>query len=458
MANFLSSCLNSKDQLQVTVEALQMTELLLTRVPELYQFYFRREGVLHQLESMSQRPLLLVKTKKPPAGTTDVATASSAAGTPSAGPSTPVDEASSVVDIGIRALTSGLHGFSAAGQATTKPSASTTDAFYSDSITLRSKHLRKLMSDTKPGAGSQKADDNLARIRGIVEELSSVPSTSAGADEERAKNVLSRIASLFATSDAMSSYEMQEGGLIGGLLRFAAGDDKDKEAQSQRRRLISQAFMHGEGSGDAAFISLVRRLQEALGKAEQFDVVSALPSGGDNRQNPAGMLARQLKVRLVADEASGIPKSVSNVVVSIHAIATFQALNDYLRPKITRALAAADRSGNNSPVPTATLAPTSTSSRLNGMLAALAAATGMPAHPSDGSATSNASARASLLNALAASSAAASTATPGPTMPDLTRRRSSRLSARANGQATAASADTSMDQRSVPRNFADTTC
>jgi len=60
------------------------------------------------------------------------------------------------------------------------------------------------------------------------------------------------------------------------------------------------------------------------------------------------MLGRQLKLRLVAEEGQDIPRSCTNIVVSIHAIATFQAFNDYLRPRIISALAAAERLGGGS--------------------------------------------------------------------------------------------------------------
>lgn len=78
------------------------------------------------------------------------------------------------------------------------------------------------------------------------------------------------------------------------------------------------------------------------------------------------MLARQLKLRLIADEGSDIPRSCSNVVVSIHAIATFQAFNDYLRPRILAATAIADRAGGSGAA--------GGSGRLSGFLAAFAAA------------------------------------------------------------------------------------
>ena len=73
----------------------------------------------------------------------------------------------------------------------------------------------------------------------------------------------------------------------------------------------------------------------------------------DSKRSSPSLLARQLRLRLVAAEESDIPRNLSNIVVSIHAIATFQALHDYLRPRVSGLL--------------------SSSSRLSGMLAALAA-------------------------------------------------------------------------------------
>lgn len=65
------------------------------------------------------------------------------------------------------------------------------------------------------------------------------------------------------------------------------------------------------------------------------------------------MLARQLRLRLVASDDSDVPRNLQNMVVSIHAIATFQALHDYLRPRVAGLLGS--------------------SLRLSGMFAALAA-------------------------------------------------------------------------------------
>lgn len=114
------------------------------------------------------------------------------------------------------------------------------------------------------------------------------------------------------------------------------------------------------------------------------------------------MLARQLRLRLVAGDDSDIPRNLHNIVVSIHAIATFQALHDYLRPRVAGLL------GNGS--------------RLSGMFAALAASgfVGSTSRPSGESAS--APARSSTSNA--ATGADSASASVG-------RRRSQRLAKQA---------------------------
>jgi E3 ubiquitin-protein ligase TRIP12 len=134
------------------------------------------------------------------------------------------------------------------------------------------------------------------------------------------------------------------------------------------------------------------------------------------------MLARQLRLRIVAEEGTDAPRSCSNIVVSIHAIATFQALNDYLRPRVAGALAGMGAGG----------------SRLSGVLAAFAAAAGLPASALGRVAVgSSASGAGPSSTAAASSSAAGGTSSSSTSAPTIGRRRSQRLKAK-DGGATAA--------------------
>lgn len=84
------------------------------------------------------------------------------------------------------------------------------------------------------------------------------------------------------------------------------------------------------------FSVFVHKLQDLLSRAEQFEVITVHHNAFDsNRSSAAAMLAKQLRLKLVADEDSEIPRPYRNIMVSIHAIATFKALDDYLRPRIS---------------------------------------------------------------------------------------------------------------------------
>lgn len=133
--------------------------------------------------------------------------------------------------------------------------------------------------------------------------------------------------------------------------------------------------------GDTPFSVLVHKLQDLLSRSEHFEVVTVHQNTFDgNRSSAASMLAKQLRLKLVADEDSEIPRPYRNIMVSIHAIATFKALDDYLRPRIS--LSDRPRTARREPVPSGNSSnPSTGSGGLSGALAAFAAAAGLP-HPS----------------------------------------------------------------------------
>jgi E3 ubiquitin-protein ligase TRIP12 len=84
------------------------------------------------------------------------------------------------------------------------------------------------------------------------------------------------------------------------------------------------------------FSVLIHKLQDLLSRSEHFEVVTVHQNTFDgNRSSAASMLAKQIRLKLVADDDSEIPRPYRNIMVSIHAIATFKALDDYLRPRIS---------------------------------------------------------------------------------------------------------------------------
>lgn len=120
------------------------------------------------------------------------------------------------------------------------------------------------------------------------------------------------------------------------------------------------------GSSPTPCNIFVHKLEDLLSRAEHFEVLTVHQNALDNnRSSPASMLSKQLRLKLVADDDADMPRAYRNLMISIHAIATFKALDDYLRPRISlseRPKGARHREG------------------VSNALAAFAAAAGMP-HP-----------------------------------------------------------------------------
>lgn len=119
----------------------------------------------------------------------------------------------------------------------------------------------------------------------------------------------------------ISSYHLRSSGTLSALLETLTCGDKHTN-----RLLFLEVCMTS-----IAFPTLVAKLQELLTRAERFEVATS-SSSEDKRS--ASVLAKQVKIKLVADDDSDIPKPFRNLMVSIHAIATFKALDDYLRPRV----------------------------------------------------------------------------------------------------------------------------
>ncbi|BGP09567.1 Ubiquitin fusion degradation protein 4 [Rhodotorula toruloides] len=354
-AAFISAILSSRENPAALItNALQLVELLLVKMHDAYQYTFRREGVMHEIARLADQPLVSQKSKR------------------SSPSRTPLPDGSTSGAAAPSGLSRALQG------AATKTVLSPSDAQAQDSMILRARHLRDTYgaADTEPAVRAQGVLD---RIKALVEHLNGVAHAEAsGAKavakvEKEAREALDEIAELFADEkNPLSSFEMIESGLVEGLLKFATETGDGPLLPTKRQELIAKTFMPQlEGRPSTpAFAVLVKRLQESLSRIEEFEVVVAAQSGSDNDSRRGGttMLSRQLRLRLVAEDGSDIPRSCTNLVVSIHAIATFQAFNDYLRPKILAAQVASDR-----------LSSGSAGGTLSSLLAAFAAAAGAAA-------------------------------------------------------------------------------
>ncbi|KAJ7734536.1 hypothetical protein B0H14DRAFT_2995729 [Mycena olivaceomarginata] len=410
VASFASSILSSKDHPTLVIGALQLVDLLLAKVPALYKPTFRREGVFHEMEVLSSRSI--VSAVKAPAKDKEPAAAAASSSSSSAKdkekekeketsespapPDADADPADAPPPQTLSAASGSgsvpaIPGFKKLSSLSLEPE---------DAITLRARVIQfKYLSGDDDGAG----DGSFGALQRLVERI------GKDGSEKDATEALREMAELFgAPHSSVSSFELLQSGVVDGLLQFAT-DGERKLSLAKRKELLLDAFagrrtktINGAPSPYATF---VKKLQESLTRMESFDVVTVAQGADDSKRSSPSLLARQLRLRLVAGDES-------------------DALHDYLRPRVAGLLGSG--------------------SRLSGMLAALAASgfTGT-APPTPGEAPPAppmAPPAAAAESSSAGAAASASASTSGST---ITRRRSQRLSAKnapaAEGSAAAAS-------------------
>ncbi|KAI8332886.1 hypothetical protein BC941DRAFT_435669 [Chlamydoabsidia padenii] len=142
----------------------------------------------------------------------------------------------------------------------------------------------------------------------------------------------------------ISSFELRASGLMDALVYYLtdnnAVDDyssmddnggKIKHSLSDRQTLFKSVF--GDDGGEIVSM-LILRLQELLARFEQYQVVTPLDAtSSDSLRNPSSMLSKQLRLRL-GGIGSNIPIDHQHLMVSTHAVATFQVIEDYLLSRI----------------------------------------------------------------------------------------------------------------------------
>lgn len=210
-AAFISAILSTREnQAPLVTSALQLVELLLLKMRDAYQYTFRREGVMHEIERLAQRALVSPNKSK----------RSSPSRTPRGDAAAEADAAAAPSGIA-RAL------LSQPDADTKKMSPSELQAY--DAVTLRARHLSETYGapDSEPSVRAQAV---LERIKALVQHVDSVAHADVGSGgakavakiEREAKEALEEIAGLFADEkNPLSSFEMLESGLVDGMLKFA---------------------------------------------------------------------------------------------------------------------------------------------------------------------------------------------------------------------------------------------
>ncbi|KAH8816204.1 E3 ubiquitin-protein ligase UPL3 [Xylogone sp. PMI_703] len=384
-ASFLAAILSQQDHPTLVNYALQAAELLLTRLDDIYRYQFYREGVIAEIAKLASDEVENdenILSGSPPdamvtsAGALDSHKLSDKSGHKSDGD----DEVSSEEnndDENDNEMADDGSGSPESSRGSTMSLDGPPHQIPSDILTMQQliKQRAKRFLDVHETERNSKAMKKKALkiLTGLQTLASEIENFYLHQGPGDGMKLFSRLASYFEGDvlESVTSAELLNSEVVRVLLDVFNNPDEalSNDARStflevfMGRTILKRPKTASADSPVTPFSILVHKLQDLLSRSEHFEVITVHQNTFDgNRSSAASMLAKQIRLKLVADDDSDIPRPYRNIMVSIHAIATFKALDDYLRPRISlseRPRAARHRDG------------------LSGTLAALAAA-GLP--------------------------------------------------------------------------------
>ena len=378
-ASHLASILWQQDHPTLVILALQAAELLQKRLKSIYQDQFHREGVISEVSKLASRPLKVESEKK----SIENKSEDNAEKKPRDGQRS--NSANTSLNAEADAIQSGSEeevddgdddnddddnddndddddddgddddGDDNIDEHTDVDSSSTSGdhnalqgsiSDLQDMVTLHAKKFMEINETSCVDAGQIKAHEMLEGLKSLAQKIKECKAGNDVSNDET--SLFCKLAGYFIDDalNGITSYELLSSGVVNALLQTLdqKGDHDTSTSKSAFRRafMASMASGHSEmsegASSPTAFSILISKLQDLLSRAEHFEVITVHQSPLDSyRGNASSNLAKQLRLRLVAEDDSEIPRPYRNIMVSIHAIATFKALDDYLRPRMSLA-------------------------------------------------------------------------------------------------------------------------
>jgi E3 ubiquitin-protein ligase TRIP12 len=360
-ASYLAAIFSQQDHTSLVTYALQAAELLLKRLEPIYRYQFYREGVFSEISQLANRPCkaLEIRSKEPKPMVETEVVANSESSTNSSDHD--IDQApTQELDVEMQSDDNENDGepsedrnenseirdeeddsdSSSSSDQHAPPSVSNVE----DIITLRAKKFIEVHEKDCDKTVRDRALAVLDDLKTLVKELRECV---LGGPQTNCLALFTRLAAYFQGDalESITSYELKSSQIVEVLLDIFSASTP--ASATDLRSVFLEAFMGedskvkvktaGNASPATPFSVLVNKLQDLLSRSEHFEVFTVHQHSYDSRGSATSMLAKQLRLKLVADDDSGIHKSYRNIMVSIHAIATFKALDDYLRPRISAA-------------------------------------------------------------------------------------------------------------------------
>ncbi|CZS96676.1 related to rat ubiquitin ligase Nedd4 [Rhynchosporium graminicola] len=361
-ASFLAGILSQQDHPSLVNYALQAAELLLDRLDDIYRYQFYREGVIAEIAKLataSEPPKPVVETQAiKVAEPVQVIEAPKISEKPSRGARGDDDDSSDENHDDDNGNDEDNENDDIREDISPSPSSrgSTmsidapqhrlpTDASGMQQVIVqRAKRFLDVHENEKNSKSmKKKATKILTSLQGLASEIEAHYLHGEPGDGVK---LFTTLASSFDGDvlESVTSAELLNSEVVRVLLAVFSNPDENLSLAARSaflevfmgRTVIKKPKTASAESPATPFSILIHKLQDLLSRSEHFEVVTVHQNTFDgNRSSAASMLAKQIRLKLVADDDSEIPRPYRNIMVSIHAIATFKALDDYLRPRIS---------------------------------------------------------------------------------------------------------------------------
>lgn len=383
-ASYLASILSQRDHPTLVVSALQAAELLLVRLEPIYRYQFYREGVMAEIAKLADEPPKNGETKANPVEVRSVldsskpmdillakavptgSTAKASGDEPSEDENdhdeddedededdeddephdvnedmspSPSDSSSSDPNFTAQSMGTNLH----------------------DYITSYAKKILEVHESTK---GTHMRDKATAIMKELQNLAKHIEGCYIGRSDDEGVDLFRRLSSHFhgESMENITSFELFHSEVVQVLLDVLSNQNGTYEAnwirsctnpiyyvdllKAKARKEFIEVFMDSQAkstfrsqgikASSTPFSVLVHKLQDLLSRAEHFEVVTVRHNALDsNRNNGNSSISKQIRLRLFTDDDEvEIPRAFRNIIVSLHGVSTFRALDEYLRPRM----------------------------------------------------------------------------------------------------------------------------
>ncbi|KAK8065938.1 HECT-domain-containing protein [Apiospora hydei] len=340
-ASFLAAILSQQDHPSLVMSAIQTTELLLTRLDDIYRYQIYREGVINEIAKLAEdHDVPEQKTEEPT--TAETVVEPSIVSTEGGDDRVSIhndseddneddeddhdedeDEDDDDED--------NEHDHHDEDDISASPS--------SDGSTIIAEVAKKFLesheSEKQGKAMKKKAIKILSDLQSLASDIEGfyLLRTAKNLAPENGIALFEKLASYFDADvlESVTSAELLASGLVRVLEEVFS--NPDETLANAARAAFLEVFMGrsvrskpktaSADSPSTPFSVMTHKLQDLLSRSEHFEVLTVHQNTFDgNRSSAASMLAKQIRLKLVADDNSDIPDHTA-------------ALNDYLRPRIS---------------------------------------------------------------------------------------------------------------------------